>query len=358
MMAPPQLSPAPKPAHAITSPGLTLPDLTASESARGIDAALVLPYSSKLAITLSMGMPRREATASIMRMFAWWRTSQSMSSTLRPEDSSAAPSTLGTLLHANLYTSLPFIAMDPYDPLDTWPAVSERYLSSPSYDKLSSQRPLPSLCMSKPRRPQPVPSGLASSLWLMTTAPAPSPKRMHVLRSSQSTQRESASAPMTSTFVYAPVCTNCDAVTRPNRKPEHAAVKSKPTADVAPMAAATWAASPKRSSGLEVARMTRSTSSAATPALSRASLALAMERSEMAAPWAKRWRLRMPVRLLIHSSDVSTKLSRSLLLTTASGAADPMPAMRTAKLERPGTAADAATLERDRCDARKGVPAW
>jgi len=48
MMAAPQLNPAPKPAQAITSPFFTLPDLTASSSARGMEAAEVLPYSDKL----------------------------------------------------------------------------------------------------------------------------------------------------------------------------------------------------------------------------------------------------------------------------------------------------------------------
>lgn len=43
MIAEPHVSPAPKPAVAMVSPAFTLPPLTASANASGIDAALVLP---------------------------------------------------------------------------------------------------------------------------------------------------------------------------------------------------------------------------------------------------------------------------------------------------------------------------
>ena len=42
-IAEPQVSPAPKPAVAMVSPAFTLPLLTASSKANGIDAALVFP---------------------------------------------------------------------------------------------------------------------------------------------------------------------------------------------------------------------------------------------------------------------------------------------------------------------------
>ena len=100
-----------------------------------------------------------------------------------------------------------------------------------------------------------------------------------MLRSVQSTQRESASAPMTIAVLYAPLCRNCDAVLIPNKKPEHAAVRSKATAFVAPTLRATNAASPKRSSGDDVAMITRPTSNGSTPACSRASLAALLARS-------------------------------------------------------------------------------
>jgi len=69
-MAAPQLNPAPNPAHAITSPFFTCPDLTASSNAKGIDAALVLPYLERFVMTLSIGMPNRFATVSMMRILA------------------------------------------------------------------------------------------------------------------------------------------------------------------------------------------------------------------------------------------------------------------------------------------------
>eukprot|EP00966_Prymnesium_polylepis_P204123 4728275-Prymnesium_polylepis.1 len=115
-----------------------------------------------------------------------------------------------------------------------------------------------------------MPDSSPSVAAFITTAPAPSPKSTHVLRSSQSTQRERPSAPSTIAVLYAPLCRNCDAVFTPKRKPEHAAVRSNATAFVAPISRATYGASPKRSSGLEVAWMIRSTSSAATPAISSA----------------------------------------------------------------------------------------
>jgi hypothetical protein len=50
-MAAPHDSPAPNPAAPITSPFFTLPLRTASSRARGMLPALVLPYSSRLAMT-------------------------------------------------------------------------------------------------------------------------------------------------------------------------------------------------------------------------------------------------------------------------------------------------------------------
>ena len=94
----------------------------------------------------------------------------------------------------------------------------------------------------------------------------------------------------------APLCRNCEAVLIPKRKPEQAAVRSKATALVAPTSIATFAASPNRSSALEVAKMTRSTSSAATPAIARAPSAALPPSSDMVSPGASKCRLLMPVR--------------------------------------------------------------
>ena len=72
---------------------------------------------------------------------------------------------------------------------------------------------------------------------------------------------------------------NCEPVMRPSTKPEHAAVRSKATALVAPISEATAHAEPNKSSGEEVDSRTMSTSAAETPAISRARLA------EAAACW-------------------------------------------------------------------------
>ena len=82
-MAAPHDSPAPNPAQAITSPFWTFPARTASSNARGMEAALVLPYSLRFVMTFSMGMPNRCATVSMMRMLAWCSNNQSTLSTVR-----------------------------------------------------------------------------------------------------------------------------------------------------------------------------------------------------------------------------------------------------------------------------------
>lgn len=59
-------------------------------------------------------------------------------------------------------------------------------------------------------------------------------------RSRQSTYLESASAPMTTTFLYIPVRMNCAPETRPTTNPLQAAVRSKHRAFFAPISACTW----------------------------------------------------------------------------------------------------------------------
>jgi hypothetical protein len=59
-----------------------------------------------------------------------------------------------------------------------------------------------------------------------TTAPAPSPKRTHVVRSVQSITRERSSTPMMSTFFAAPERMNWSAMVIPKMKPAHAAERS------------------------------------------------------------------------------------------------------------------------------------
>mmetsp|Transcript_10613 Transcript_10613/g.23740 ORF Transcript_10613/g.23740 Transcript_10613/m.23740 type:complete len:232 (+) Transcript_10613:731-1426(+) len=171
------------------------------------------------------------------------------------------------------------------------------------------QYPSPSLLRAKPSKPDSASSSVASS----TIAPAPSPKRMQVPLSSQSRKRVRASAPITSTFLYAPEFMNCDAVTSPYRNPEQAAVRSKAAAFLAPIMLATEEASPKRSSGDEVATMTKSMSNASTPAFVRASIADVADISLSDVPSSMSLLFLMPVRFPIHASFVSTRETKASL---------------------------------------------
>mmetsp|Transcript_24335 Transcript_24335/g.52352 ORF Transcript_24335/g.52352 Transcript_24335/m.52352 type:complete len:221 (-) Transcript_24335:191-853(-) len=159
----------------------------------------------------------------------------------------------------------------------------------------------------------------------MTAAPHPSPKSTQVLRSLQSTKRESASAPITSTFLYVPQRTYWDPVMRATTKPLQALVMSKQAAREAPILACTWQAEPKMSSAVEVASRMRSTSSAWRPAWSRARSAAALACVLSASPSASTRRSLMPVRVEIHSSFVSTICSRSPFVSSLPGVELPHP---------------------------------
>lgn len=75
--------------------------------------------------------------------------------------------------------------------------------------------------------------------------------------------------------------------------------------------------------------MIMSSSSAAMPAMARASLLAWAARSESFSSFPMIRRLRTPVRVTIHSSLVSTYLARSSLVTTVEGTACPTPVKRT-----------------------------
>ena len=90
------------------------------------------------------------------------------------------------------------------------------------------------------------------------TAPAPSPNKIHVFLSDQSTHWDKTSAPTIRIFLYEPVCINWFAVIKPIIKPEQAAVISKATAFVAPILACNWLALPNKSFWLDVARTIKS----------------------------------------------------------------------------------------------------
>jgi hypothetical protein len=68
--------------------------------------------------------------------------------------------------------------------------------------------------------------------------------------------------------------------------------------------------------------MIASTSRVVTPAAARAGWAAATHMSDVARSGARRWRTRMPVRLTIHSSEVSRVDASSALVTTSGGEVD------------------------------------
>ena len=122
---------------------------------------------------------------------------------------------------------------------------------------------------------------------------------------------------------------NCAAVTSPNTNPEQAAVMSKATAPVAPNWAWILQAVPNKSSGVEVARTIKSISAGVIPAIAiaffAACKAIALKDSDGAASR----RFPIPVRLLIHSSEVSTSWLKTWFSKTVSGVAEPLPVITT-----------------------------
>ena len=82
-------------------------------------------------------------------------------------------------------------------------------------------------------------------------------------------------------------------------------------------------------SGVTVATRTRSISAGGTPACSRASLHAGSAMSESASSCAAIRRSRMPVRVTIHSSDVSTSVDSSSFVRTRSGTWQPRPLIET-----------------------------
>ena len=95
---------------------------------------------------------------------------------------------------------------------------------------------------------------------------------------------------------------------------------SKAAALCAPIFSCTrQAVAGKGMSGVMVARMIKSTSAGSTFARSRARFAAKVAMSEVYSSSAAMRRSLMPVRVVIHSSVVSTNFSRSALVSTFSG---------------------------------------
>ena len=75
----------------------------------------------------------------------------------------------------------------------------------------------------------------------------------------------------------------------------------------------------ERSTAVEVATSTRSMSPGASPAAASALAAACAASSSTGSSGPAMWRVRMPTRLLIHSSLVSTMARRSSLVSTLAG---------------------------------------
>ena len=78
-------------------------------------------------------------------------------------------------------------------------------------------------------------------------------------------------------------------------------------------------------SGVTVATMTKSISEFLMPAFSIAVSAASYDKSQVVSPSAAIWRLLMPVRVLIHSSLVSTIFDKSSLVSILAGSLYPVP---------------------------------
>ena len=158
-------------------------------------------------------------------------------------------------------------------------------------------------------------------------APEPSPKRTQLARSVQSSSLLMASAETMSTVSALPAAMKESATSMQYSTPTQAALRSN-AGQAAPTASATVQASDGvYVSPRMVAQRMRSTSAPAVPASARAARAEATARSSSRS-WVSTRRRRMPVRVKIHSSDVSRNFARSSLVTIFSGIALPVPAMK------------------------------
>src|SRR5512136_1966881 len=134
---------------------------------------------------------------------------------------------------------------------------------------------------------------------------------------------------MTMAVLISPVTMNWRAMCIPKRNPEQAAAMSKQVAFFTPSAG--WmivAVDGIGCSTVAVARIISSISSGVTPASAMARFPASIARVDTLSSGPTTWRSRIPVRDMIHSSDVSTMRSKSLLVRTFSGKQVPRPAIR------------------------------
>src|SRR5260370_9274490 len=128
------------------------------------------------------------------------------------------------------------------------------------------------------------------------------------------------SLPITITFLCVPAPTNCAPTVSAYEKPEHAADRSKPHAFFAPIRHCTrQAVAGKNMSGVTLATIIISISAASVFDCASNAFAASVAKFDEAMPCCTMWRSRMPVRVRIHSSLVSTIFSKSALVITLGG---------------------------------------
>jgi hypothetical protein len=141
-----------------------------------------------------------------------------------------------------------------------------------------------------------------------------------VVRSVQSATSDILSAPMTRARVAAPARMVWSAVARAWVNPAHTTLTSIAAGPGMPRRAETRAAMlGERFTAVEVATRTRSMSCGVRPAAASALAAACAARSSTGSSGPAMWRVRIPTRLLIHSSLVSTSFARSSLVSTLAG---------------------------------------
>ena len=152
------------------------------------------------------------------------------------------------------------------------------------------------------------------------SAPAPSPNSTQVERSLKSRMREKVSAPITITRRTEPPRISASAWASAKTKPAQTAWMSKANPPRIPMALCTFTAAEGNVwSGVAVATIRASMSAPVRPPSASAPRAAAIARSEVSSPSAAKCRRSMPVRVRIHSSEVSRVRANSAFSTTRAG---------------------------------------
>ena len=198
--------------------------------------------------------------------------------------------------------------------------MTQRKTVWPSWAKRGgapSMRTALPICGTEPHRTGLIPG---SSAAVTTAAAAPSPTRTQVERSVQSTTSVNFSAPMTRARLAEPARMAWSAVARAWVKPAQTTLRSIVAGEARPRRAATRAAVlGLRSTAVQVATRTRSMSAAARPAVASAFAAAAAAIASTVSSGAATCRVRMPTRLRIQASSVSTIPARSSLVSTREG---------------------------------------